>query len=139
MYLLDTDILSLVQSGHERVLSRRQSVPGNLIATTIITRLEIVRGRIDAVLKSADAEHALKAQKRLLIAEQRLRIIRVINLNAEAAAEFERLRSISKLKKIGIADLMIAAITLTQKAILVTRNVRHFEQVPGLRIENWAD
>lgn len=32
---------------------------------------------------------------------------------------------------------MIAAHALALDAILVTDNVRHFERIPGLRIENW--
>ena len=42
-------------------------------------------------------------------------------------------------KKIGRADLLIACIALAHGETLVTRNVRHFKQVPGLTIENWAD
>ena len=39
----------------------------------------------------------------------------------------------------GRADLLIAAITLANRATLVTRNLKDFRQVPGLQIENWAD
>jgi tRNA(fMet)-specific endonuclease VapC len=36
-------------------------------------------------------------------------------------------------------DLLIACIALAQDALLVTRNTKDFNQVPGLRIANWAD
>ena len=39
----------------------------------------------------------------------------------------------------GRADLLIASIVLARQAILVTRNLRHFRQVPGLAIVNWVD
>jgi tRNA(fMet)-specific endonuclease VapC len=32
---------------------------------------------------------------------------------------------------------MIAAVALVHALTLVTHNVRHFEHVPGLRLENW--
>ncbi len=36
-------------------------------------------------------------------------------------------------------DLRIAAICLAHDLTLVTGNVRHFERVPGLRVENWLE
>ncbi len=38
---------------------------------------------------------------------------------------------------IGAGDSMIAAIALVNDAAVVTRNVREFERVPGLRLETW--
>jgi tRNA(fMet)-specific endonuclease VapC len=37
------------------------------------------------------------------------------------------------------SDKLTASVALPRKAILVTRNLRHFEKVPGLRTENWMD
>ncbi len=38
---------------------------------------------------------------------------------------------------IGEPDTRIAAIALARSLTVVTGNVRHFERVPGLRVENW--
>ncbi len=56
-----------------------------------------------------------------------------------AAAEFDRLRENRKLRKIGRADLLIACVALANRATLVTRNLKHFRQVPGLQVEDWVD
>ena len=56
-----------------------------------------------------------------------------------AAVEFDKLRRNKRLKKIGRANLLIASITLAHRATLVTRNLRHFRQVPGLNVESWID
>ena len=40
-------------------------------------------------------------------------------------------------KQIGMADTLIAAISLAQDLTLVTRNGRHFKRVPGLRVVSW--
>lgn len=58
---------------------------------------------------------------------------------AAVADEFERLRHNKKLQKIGRADLLIAAIALAHEATVVTRNLRHFRQVPGLQVDNWFE
>jgi tRNA(fMet)-specific endonuclease VapC len=39
--------------------------------------------------------------------------------------------------RIGSMDLKIAAIALEQDAVLLSANLRDFERVPRLRVENW--
>lgn len=39
--------------------------------------------------------------------------------------------------RIGDMDMFIAATALEEDLILVTGNVKHFERIPGLKIENW--
>lgn len=40
---------------------------------------------------------------------------------------------------IGPYDVLIAGQALARNLILVTRNIREFARVPGLRFENWED
>ena len=40
---------------------------------------------------------------------------------------------------IGEPDMRIASIALSRDLTLLTGNVRHFERVPGLRVENWLE
>jgi tRNA(fMet)-specific endonuclease VapC len=35
------------------------------------------------------------------------------------------------------ADIMIAAVALSNNLILVTNNEKHFNRIPDLNIENW--
>jgi len=53
------------------------------------------------------------------------------------AVQFTRLKSAGT--PIGANDLWIACHALAEDAILVTNNIREFERVSGLRLENWAD
>ena len=41
--------------------------------------------------------------------------------------------------RIGDMDIFIAATAVEEDFILVTGNVKHFERIPDLRIENWME
>ncbi|MEI6328866.1 MAG: hypothetical protein WCP16_06515 [Pseudanabaena sp. ELA645] len=40
---------------------------------------------------------------------------------------------------IGAYDVLIAATALTHRLIIVTANVREFERIPNLQIQNWRN
>lgn len=138
MTILDTDTVSLVFRAHEGVLARLAACPDR-VAVSIITRIEVLRGRFSAVQTAATAGELLLAQAGLAESEEFLRRFEIIPLNATAAEHFDRLKSNKKLKKSGRGDLLIACICLAHAATLVTRNTKDFTPIPGLRIVNWAD
>ena len=138
MIILDTDILTLFAAGDARVTSRAISEI-DTVAITIINRIEVLRGRFDALVKAPDGQQLEKAQQRLVATERGLAQFVVLPIDAGSAAHIDELRKQGKLKKIGRVDLLIASIVLAHNATLVTCNLRHFRQVPGLNVENWAD
>jgi predicted nucleic acid-binding protein len=138
MILLDTDHLSLLLADHPRVADRFRAATEE-VATTIISRIEALDGRFAFLLKAADAEQLLRAQEWLRKTEADLTRFRIVPIDAGAAREFSRLRGNKKRKRIGRADLLIAAIALAHRATLASRNLKDFHQVPGLQVENWAD
>ena len=139
MIVLDTDTVTLLEHGHERTTERLRRATQEVV-TTVITRIEILLGRFASVLKAEDGTQLLLAQQRLKQAESRLQSIPILLFGSDASAEFDRLRQSKKLKKIGRADLLIAATTLAfGRDTGMTRNVKHFRQVSGMQVENWAD
>jgi tRNA(fMet)-specific endonuclease VapC len=140
MFVLDTDILTLLFAGHPRVVSRRYHVPSMDIATTVISYIQALQGRFQFLLKAANGTDLLRSQSLLDGTTRSLALVEtVLPVDILAAAEFDKLQQKKILKKIGRADLLIASIALAQRATLVTRNLRDFRQVPGLQVENWAD
>jgi tRNA(fMet)-specific endonuclease VapC len=137
MIILDTDTLTLYFAGHPSVTEKVQAA-AEVPVTSLVSRIEVLQGRFDSILKAANGEQLRVAQERLAVAERGLAMFQIIAFDDAEAAEFDRLRQNRKLKNIGRADLLIASIALAHRAILVTRNLRHFQQVPGLQLENWA-
>lgn len=138
MYVLDTDTLSALHRDNPKVTARVAKADDK-VATTVISRIEILRGRIEFVLKAATGAEVLRAQQWLNRSEELLSIIEIVPFDIAAANIFDGLRNTPGLSKIGRADLLIASIALASRATLVTRNVRHFHAIPRLGVENWMD
>lgn len=139
MHLLDTDTLTHLHAGNVRVLARLERLDDPVVGITIITKIELLRGRIEFLLKAANGEETLRAQSLYERTEVLLGDVLVIPFSPDAAKRFEQLRVASNTRALGRADLLIASIALTHRATLVTRNLRHFRRVPGLSFENWVD
>jgi tRNA(fMet)-specific endonuclease VapC len=60
----------------------------------------------------------------------------VIGYDNSATAKFAELRRARV--RIGSMDLKLASIVLVHSGILVSRNLRDFRRVPGLRVEDWT-
>ena len=139
MYLLDTDTLTHLHAGNTNVVQQLGNLADPRVGTTIVTKIELLRGRFDHFLKASTTADCLRAQERLLRTEELLAQIVVVPFSDAAARHFDRLRVLRGVKRIGRADLLVASIALAHRATLVTRNVRHFRQVPNLVVVNWVD
>jgi tRNA(fMet)-specific endonuclease VapC len=140
MIVLDSDIVTLITYGRTENLQRRlAAVPaGEDISVTVITRMEILRGRYDGIVKAADPEELLAAMARFRSSRDLLDSFRLLDVDDTAAKQFgDLLKAKKKPKRRG--DLLIACVALAQDALLVTRNVKDYKDVPKLRVENWAD
>src|ERR1700730_11829458 len=105
MFVVDTDTMTLLQYGQERVTERFRQADRPVV-TTVISRIEILEGRFAAVMKAADGNQLLRAQQRLEQSENHLQAVPILAVDSATAAEFDRLRQNKKLKKIGRADLL---------------------------------
>jgi tRNA(fMet)-specific endonuclease VapC len=65
------------------------------------------------------------------------RTIAILPFSRPAALQHQRLRKVYP--RLGNMDLKIAAIALTNSAILLTRNAADFSQILELPTEHWAE
>ena len=129
-YLLDTNVCVRYLNDPNSVVTRRVRVtPPEDIVLCSIVKAELFYG----AMKSNNPQRTLAVQQQFLS--------QFISLpfDDHAAELYGRIRATLATQgtPIGPNDLMIAAIALANDATLVTRNVREFERVGGLTLENW--
>jgi tRNA(fMet)-specific endonuclease VapC len=137
MYILDTDHLSLIQrNGQEgkRILTKLATIEKAEVAVTVITYEEQVRGRLNVLSRAKTPDEQVFAYQGLQQLGMDYRSIVIIPF--AAALEHQRLRK--AYPRLGNMDLKIAAISLMNNAILLTRNTSDFGQTMELSIEDWS-
>ena len=132
MYVFDTDTISnvLKKEPSKRLLRKLDKTPSHLQFTTSITISELYYG----AYKSQHTAQLLK-----IFEEKVIPTLQVLDFNGKAAMIYGKIRA--GLEKRGFSlsepDLRIGAITIANEMILITGNVRHFQKIPRLKIENW--
>lgn len=138
MFILDTDILTLHQSGNRAVVEQIQRLGFSQVSITIVTVYEVLRGRFEYLLKAIAGGQLQRASEYLDRSVQLLSEIQVVKVDQAAASEFDRLLAIRQLRKIGRPDILIASIAIANQATLVTRNVKDFKTIPGIKLADWS-
>ena len=139
MYIFDTDHLSFIQrNGQEgkQILAKLATIKEPTVAVTIVTYEEQVRGRLNFLSKAKTLNEQIFAYQGLQQLTLDYQSIIIIPFDRAAALEHQRLRK--AYPRLGNMDLKIAAISLINHAILLTRNKSDFGQVIELQIEDWS-
>jgi tRNA(fMet)-specific endonuclease VapC len=130
MYILDTDIsIFLLRGQATHIVDRLKLLDSDLLGTTAITAAELRYGAI----------HSNNPAGNLELVEQFLAPLQLFSFNNSAAIHFAAIKEhLSRAGKlIGPMDFLIAAITRSVDATLVTNNTNEFARVPGLKVQNW--
>ena len=130
-YMLDTNIcIYAIKNKPEGVLEKLRKNMDSGICISAITLAELEHG----VAKSAYPERNAMAL---------LKILSLINVEAfgdSAAIEYGSICAYLQKQgtPIGTMDMLIAGHARSRGLVLVTNNLREFQRVPGLRLENWV-
>jgi tRNA(fMet)-specific endonuclease VapC len=140
MVVLDTDHVSLLERADSperaRLLERLRPLTDDEKAATIISYEEQTRGWLNYLKRARTVAEEVEAYRRLNEHLETYRIIRVLQFDEHAATEFQRLRRAGF--RVGTMDLKIAAIVLANNATLLSRNLKDFRKISGLRVEDWT-
>ena len=125
-YLVDADWIIDALSGMPAAVARLEELAPEGLAVSLIVLGELLEG----------AYGADDPEERVRTLHQFLAGFGLIGLNQAVMEVFARLRL--NLRKQGALipdfDLLIAATALTHDLTLLTRNVRHFSRIPGLKV-----
>jgi len=130
MYCLDTNMVIFFQKNVPSVVQRIIATNPSDISITNITRAELFYG----AMKSARIEENLAIQSEFCNS------IQVLLPHTESDKIFGALKTHTRSSRQVVADmdLLIASICISYGCTLVTNNIRDFETIHGLRIEDWS-
>ena len=130
-YMLDTDTCSYaIKLKQPTLLAKIQTgLENDTLAISVVTRAELLYG-LALVPQATSLKKAVLAF---------LDYIPCLEWPVPAADYYAKSRCEQKLsgKPIGYMDTLIAAHAVAENLILVTHNTKHFEQIEGLKMEDW--
>ncbi len=129
-YMLDTNIvIYVIKRRPLEVLDTFNQHAGQMCISSI-TLSELLHG----VEKSAQPDHNLRQ------VESFVSRLDVLDYSSKASAHYGDIRSNleKKGKTIGVNDIYIAGHARSEGLILVTNNLKDFERVEALRLDNWV-
>lgn len=127
-FLLDTDICIELIKQNERILDKVESVGADHCFVTEITIAELFYGAaksgrpdhfndVDYILQSFDLKPLLPS----------------LRLYGENKTTLE-----NKGHMIGEFDLLIGSCAVFNDLVMVTSNLKHFDHIPNIKLEDWA-
>lgn len=136
LYVLDTDTLTLYERAHPVVTQKVAGHDPADVVIAVITVEEQLTGWYTFLRGAKTPVKVAAAYDRLLQAVKFLGSLPILPFNAAAIGRYQNLQSLKL--NVGKQDLRIAAIALEHGAVVVTRNLRDFQRVPGLTVEDWT-
>jgi tRNA(fMet)-specific endonuclease VapC len=140
-YILETNHLRAHRDLQPNVMAKISAIGIQSLAVTTITVEEQAQGWLKAIKSGFQAPLPKRAEKLswaysgLKTSVQMMNHFEILDFSIAAYNRFLSLRSQGV--RISTPDLQIASIALEVGSIIATQNLRDFEQVPGLVIEDW--
>jgi tRNA(fMet)-specific endonuclease VapC len=140
VFLLDTDHLGIVQRKtapeHESLIRRMRQHPLGDFFVSIVSFHEQVMGWKAYIQRARGVEGPVRGYAMFQEILSDFTRMNVLPFDREAANVFTDLRKSGM--RLGTMDLRIGSVALVHGLMVLTRNTRDFERIPGLQIEDWT-
>ncbi|MEG3835286.1 MULTISPECIES: type II toxin-antitoxin system VapC family toxin [unclassified Microcoleus] len=136
LWIFDTDHATLFGQGNPQIVQRVRAVNPKDIAITIVTFEEQMYGRLNRIRRATSGEEIISAYASLRKTINYMTEFELLDFDRDAENYYREF--LRQNIRVGTQDLRIAAIALAKSGILLTRNRRDFERIPGLRFEDWS-
>jgi len=125
---LDTDILIDFLRGKERAVKYVESMSKRIrLVTTVINAFELYYGAYKYKRDTEKLNEFLKSME----------ILPFTIIEAKKAAEIEANLE-SQGEVVGLKDVLISSIAISNNCTIVTGNVKHFNKIQGVKVESWS-
>jgi tRNA(fMet)-specific endonuclease VapC len=129
-YMLDTNICIYVMKSYPQALREKFNSLAEQLCISSITLGELHYG----------AEKSARRGDNLSAIEHFVARLEILPFEAKAAAHYGQVRA--ELERAGTPcgphDMQIGGHARSEGLILVTNNIREFNRMPGIRVENWV-
>jgi tRNA(fMet)-specific endonuclease VapC len=130
-YLVDTSVcVELIRRREARLVRRMAQRPIADFGLSSITLAELHYG----AEKSARPPHQRQTLEKFLVP------FTVLDFTYDASVAYGKIRAELEAAgtPIGALDMLIAAHAISNNLVLLTRNLKEFKRVPGLKAEDWT-
>ena len=129
IYMLDTDTVSLMVRNNHSVIENLVKHEDDEICISAISYAELFYG-----LEKKGSEKLFAEVSKIL---GKLSIVNFDDSQSELYGKI-RVQLEKSGNSLGDMDLLIAAAALSQDAVLVSHNTKHFSKIKGIKIEDWG-
>ena len=128
-YMLDTDTVSLIVRNNSSVIKNLINHEDDEICISAITYAELYYGLVKK-----------GSEKLFLEVSTIVRKLSIVDFDSAQAELYGKMRA--ELEKsgtpLGDMDMLIAAAALSQNAVLISHNTKHFSKIKNIKIEDWT-
>lgn len=135
IYMLDTCICSYIMREQPIAVLQRLAAAVSNQNRIVISAITYAEMRFGAIGKKASPKHTVLIDEFI----KRVDAILPWDKNAVDATAAVKLQLSNSGMPIGANDTAIAGHAIAENCILITNNLREFQRVPGLTLEDWAN